>query len=504
MAAVRPSKIMMHVDENNSDSSDGKRNIRSHPTSKSTDAGGNSDSSSGKRGNGNESTDTGGNSDSSDGQRAGVICQEPNAKLPEEQPRSQPNLVHKLVHNRNSPQQKKKMPFFYEPSFTDCSILEDLLPKATKTPAKTSPKEKEHKPDLSQARANAPFKGLVRSEKEQQDEKQISPSDRSNFKASPPRDAPMKLPLSVPPRDFLCAAEPMKIERLSFAVAEGPPQEPVKVQCLSLNTNSVGAALQQTPVKPPGGRAQVVESVPKAKAAACDVAPVRANPKKKATQVRRECGASCNDATCVCGTAIVPGAYFCFYCGQPACQVAAKSETAAPVQEHIGKAAGSKKSKNPKSEVSRNAGNDRRAQETQRGQQCGARAPAQEAEAITNFTTLMLCDIPCRRTVDEVQASIDVHGFANTYDLIYMPHRTDRNISATARVQNLGYAFVNFKKAEWAASFMTVFANYQFPACASKKLSYAKPAQVQGYEENLSLHTKRQGGCVRTFPTSLP
>lgn len=115
--------------------------------------------------------------------------------------------------------------------------------------------------------------------------------------------------------------------------------------------------------------------------------------------------------------------------------------------------------------------------------------------AIEGITTLMICDIPCRQNINQIIDAINVHGFENTYDLVYMPaHKASRVVN---HFQNVGYAFVNFKQPEYACGFMQAFQNYRFPNCLSKKLSYARPAHHQGFQANMDMHLKqrRASGC---------
>lgn len=112
------------------------------------------------------------------------------------------------------------------------------------------------------------------------------------------------------------------------------------------------------------------------------------------------------------------------------------------------------------------------------------------------ITTLMVCDIPCRESIEQLMTVMDEVGFAKTYDLVYMPGQRGRQASRG----NVGYAFVNFKTTEWAAAFMEVFQNIHFPNSASTKLSYAKPARDQGFAANYMMHSRKNAvGSLLTF-----
>jgi len=119
-----------------------------------------------------------------------------------------------------------------------------------------------------------------------------------------------------------------------------------------------------------------------------------------------------------------------------------------------------------------------------------------KGEVQGEITTLMVCDIPCRESIEQLMGVMDAVGFSKTYDLVYMPGQRGRQTSQG----NVGYAFVNFKKAEWATAFMSVFQNIHFPNSASTKLSYAKPAREQGFAANYMMHSRKNAvGSLLTF-----
>lgn len=101
-----------------------------------------------------------------------------------------------------------------------------------------------------------------------------------------------------------------------------------------------------------------------------------------------------------------------------------------------------------------------------------------EIAVATEITTMMICDIPCRRGLEHIIAAIDGVGFANTYNMVYVPSKRMGD-------GNMGYVFVNFTTPEAAAAFSQTFKNFSFPGSTSKKLSYAKPAHLQGYQANI-------------------
>jgi hypothetical protein len=133
-----------------------------------------------------------------------------------------------------------------------------------------------------------------------------------------------------------------------------------------------------------------------------------------------------------------------------------------------------------------------------------------EAEAFPGqITTLMMCDIPCRMTILQIVDVMNEHGFQGTYDLVYMPSRPGawrpKPDKPCKNLQNMGYAFVNFKDPAYAVDFGRVFQNFTFPNSLSSKLTYTKPAHAQGFHTHMKMHTKQRGsGCLLTFYNDTP
>eukprot|EP00450_Noctiluca_scintillans_P033979 CAMPEP_0194551462 /NCGR_PEP_ID=MMETSP0253-20130528/96234_1 /TAXON_ID=2966 /ORGANISM="Noctiluca scintillans" /LENGTH=418 /DNA_ID=CAMNT_0039398921 /DNA_START=33 /DNA_END=1288 /DNA_ORIENTATION=+ len=98
------------------------------------------------------------------------------------------------------------------------------------------------------------------------------------------------------------------------------------------------------------------------------------------------------------------------------------------------------------------------------------------------ITTLMVQNIPCRITQEQLIDVIVDLGFGEKYDFLYLP--TCSRSSMTGR-SNLGYGFINFSQPDNAASFARVFTNYLFEGTRSKKVSTVKPAHIQGLANNI-------------------
>jgi hypothetical protein len=120
----------------------------------------------------------------------------------------------------------------------------------------------------------------------------------------------------------------------------------------------------------------------------------------------------------------------------------------------------------------------------------------------SELTTVMLCNIPCRVSLEEIEQAVAFLGFEGTYDLLHAPgpKRRHRNISSTT---NIGYAFINFQHPEHAQRFINVFDGFHFVGRQSDKLGVAKFARIQGFQNNYML---LKGGSLAqcVLPLGLP
>jgi hypothetical protein len=102
-------------------------------------------------------------------------------------------------------------------------------------------------------------------------------------------------------------------------------------------------------------------------------------------------------------------------------------------------------------------------------------------------TTLMICNIPCRITQQQLVDVINGMGFSELYDFLYLP---TGGRSSTVGSSNLGYGFINFTDPSNADPFTQAFAGYQFEGTSSTKVCTVRPAHMQGLESNV-LHFDR-------------
>jgi len=96
-------------------------------------------------------------------------------------------------------------------------------------------------------------------------------------------------------------------------------------------------------------------------------------------------------------------------------------------------------------------------------------------------TTIMIRNIANRYTQRELVLELEEMGFEDSFDFVYLP--LDKSTRA-----NLGYAFVNFINATWAAQCMDDFKDYRLKKYRnlSNKVAVASVAHIQGLEKNLA------------------
>ncbi|CAJ1363634.1 unnamed protein product [Effrenium voratum] len=90
--------------------------------------------------------------------------------------------------------------------------------------------------------------------------------------------------------------------------------------------------------------------------------------------------------------------------------------------------------------------------------------------------TVMIKNIPCRCSSQEVLRAVNTLGFDGTYDFFYLPMNRRHK-------QGIGYAFINFREPGAAAKFKQAIWGYRFPGRNSTKVVHVAVAQLQGREE---------------------
>jgi len=100
-------------------------------------------------------------------------------------------------------------------------------------------------------------------------------------------------------------------------------------------------------------------------------------------------------------------------------------------------------------------------------------------------TTMMLRNIPCKKSQEEILRHIDEQGYEGKYDFFHLPKNEQL-------CTNLGYSFINFISAKDAARFEAEMTGFRF-ASTSAKRCVVVPAHVQGLSNNLTSFKRNQG-----------
>jgi hypothetical protein len=98
---------------------------------------------------------------------------------------------------------------------------------------------------------------------------------------------------------------------------------------------------------------------------------------------------------------------------------------------------------------------------------------AEEKGDAGSETTVMLRNIACRYTEDDVMCILDQAGLAGTYDFVYLPQRTNTQ-------SNLGYAFVNFFQQRYVDECTRLLGGKAFGWAHTTKRCQVSMARLQG------------------------
>jgi len=102
------------------------------------------------------------------------------------------------------------------------------------------------------------------------------------------------------------------------------------------------------------------------------------------------------------------------------------------------------------------------------------------AQGKGEVTTIMIRNLPRRKTQVQLVNKLAADGFADDYDVLFLPY-------SFKRWQNLGYAFINFRKPGRAQAFFTQWHKTQNgKEPLSRKLTLS-PARVQGKQANVDM-----------------
>jgi len=92
--------------------------------------------------------------------------------------------------------------------------------------------------------------------------------------------------------------------------------------------------------------------------------------------------------------------------------------------------------------------------------------------------TVMIKNIPCGCSQEEVLSAIAEGGFEKAYDFFYLPTRRSKD--------NFGYAFIGFPEPGTARNFAAKMNGFRFASRRSVKTMVVVPARVQGLKNNLA------------------
>jgi hypothetical protein len=110
-----------------------------------------------------------------------------------------------------------------------------------------------------------------------------------------------------------------------------------------------------------------------------------------------------------------------------------------------------------------------------------------ESNGQAEATTLMIRNVPCRLTQQELLQLLDKSGFEERYDFVHLPVAAPMQRAPTS---NLGYCFINFTEPEFAKEFQTAFEGSRLGVSCSAKQCAIGNAYIQGLSANLR-HFKR-------------
>lgn len=91
--------------------------------------------------------------------------------------------------------------------------------------------------------------------------------------------------------------------------------------------------------------------------------------------------------------------------------------------------------------------------------------------------TVMMRNLPNKYTQQMLLAEINLAGFRDAFDFLYLPVDPETNA-------NKGYAFINFVDPDWAWAFKDTFEGKKMERFNSHKFVSVVPAALQGFEAN--------------------
>lgn len=108
-----------------------------------------------------------------------------------------------------------------------------------------------------------------------------------------------------------------------------------------------------------------------------------------------------------------------------------------------------------------------------------------------NYLTVMMRNIPCACTCQDVLDAIKQKGFEDDFNFFYLPLRRER--------ENLGYAFVGFSDPDATRRFEKALTGHRFTQRNSRKVLSIVPAKFQGLKACIE-HFKNTRTMMSKWP----
>merc|ERR1719240_2073732 len=110
----------------------------------------------------------------------------------------------------------------------------------------------------------------------------------------------------------------------------------------------------------------------------------------------------------------------------------------------------------------------------------------------SEWTTVMIQNIPCRYTHDDLRAEVSSTGLQCNF--LYMPH-------GKSRKGNRSYGFVNFLTPSDAQKFISLFHDKRFQyQVSTEKQAKVSFARLQGLEQNVRFYNRRYVSKIQIGP----
>ena len=113
---------------------------------------------------------------------------------------------------------------------------------------------------------------------------------------------------------------------------------------------------------------------------------------------------------------------------------------------------------------------------------------------LEDLHTVMIKNIPCRCSAEEVLRAVDSLGFAGTYDFFYLPMNRRHK-------QGIGYGFINFIELGTAVRFKDAIWGYRFPRAKEHQAGPGRRRSAAGPCRGGSLFQLHASGAHALPPT---